>query len=65
MRAFRAAQEFFRATSGFIAFDEVEDVFNDGDRFFGRKSTAQVRKAWINRMLEENPVPTLLVVQLH
>ena len=59
LRAFRAAQSFFAQRRALIAFDEVEDVFNDGDLFFGRKSTAQVRKAWINRMLEENPVPTL------
>ena len=59
LRAFRAAQSFFAQRQALIAFDEVEDVFNDGDSFFGRKSTAQVRKAWVNRMLEENPVPTL------
>lgn len=59
LRAFRAAQSFFTQRRALIAFDEVEDVFSDGDSFFGRKSTAQVRKAWINRMLEENPVPTL------
>jgi len=59
LRAFRAAQSFFAQRQALMAFDEVEDVFNDGDSFFGRKSTAQLRKAWINRMLEENPVPTL------
>ena len=59
LRAFRAAQSFFAQRRALIAFDEVEDVFDDGDSFFGRKSTAQLRKAWINRMLEENPVPTL------
>lgn len=59
LRAFRAAQSFFAQRQALITFDEVEDVFDDGDSFFGRKSTAQVRKAWINRMLEENPVPTL------
>ncbi|MCX9157765.1 ATP-binding protein [Niveibacterium sp. 24ML] len=59
LRAFRAAQSFFAQRLALIAFDEVEDVFNDGDSFFGRKSTAQVRKAWINRILEENAVPTL------
>lgn len=56
LRAFRAAQNFFSSRQALILFDEVEDVFNDG--FWGRKSTAQTRKAWINRMLEENPVPT-------
>ncbi|MCY0854029.1 AAA family ATPase [Cupriavidus sp. D39] len=59
LRAFRAAQSFFGQRRALILFDEVEDVFNDGDGFFGRKSTAQTRKAWINRMLEANPVPTL------
>lgn len=59
LRAFRAAQSFLSQRKALILFDEVEDVFNDGDSFFGRKSTAQTRKAWINRMLEENTVPTL------
>lgn len=59
LRAFRAAQSFFAQQQSLIVFDEAEDVFNDGDFFFGHKSTAQVRKAWINRALEENPVPTL------
>ncbi|GAB1411710.1 MAG: hypothetical protein AMXMBFR31_30650 [Candidatus Desulfobacillus denitrificans] len=59
LRAYRAAQSFLRQQRALILFDEVEDVFNDGNNFFGRKSTAQTRKAWMNRMLEENPVPTL------
>lgn len=59
LRAFRAAQSFFSQRQAVIVFDEAEDVFNDGDSTFGRKSTAQSRKAWINRMLEENSVPTL------
>ena len=59
LRAYRAAQSFFAKQRSLILFDEVQDVFDDGDRFFGRKSTAQTRKAWINRTLEENPVPTI------
>ena len=59
LRAFRAAQSFFAQRRALILFDEVEDVFNDGDSIFGRKSTAQTRKAWLNRTLEENVVPTL------
>ncbi|MBP0635930.1 AAA family ATPase [Cupriavidus sp. AcVe19-6a] len=58
LRAYRAAQSFFSQRRTLILFDEVEDVFNDGDGLFGRKSTAQTRKAWINRTLEANPVPT-------
>lgn len=59
LRAFRAAQSFFSQRHALILFDEVEDVFNDGDSTFGRKSTAQRRKAWLNRTLEQNAVPTL------
>ena len=59
LRAFRAAQSFFAQRTALVVFDEAEDVFNDGDLMFGRKSTAQVRKAWVNRMLEDNPVPTV------
>lgn len=59
LRAFRAAQSFLAQRRALILFDEVEDVFNDGNGIFGRKSTAQTRKAWINRSLEENAVPTL------
>jgi transitional endoplasmic reticulum ATPase len=59
LRAFRAAQSFLGQRRALILFDEAEDVFNDGDRQFGRKSTAQTRKAWINRTLEANRVPTL------
>ena len=59
LRAFRAAQSFFAQRRALILFDEVEDVFDDADGFMGGKSTAQLRKAWVNRTLEENPVPAL------
>lgn len=59
LRAFRVAQSFFAKRQALIVFDEVDDVFNDGFSLFGRKSTAQLHKGWINRTLEENPVPTL------
>jgi transitional endoplasmic reticulum ATPase len=58
LRAFRTAQAFFQNSPTIMLFDEVEDVFNDGNGLYGRKSTAQTRKAWMNRLLEENPAPT-------
>ncbi|QYD70749.1 AAA family ATPase [Paraburkholderia edwinii] len=61
LRAFRAAQSFFRQQQAMILFDEVEDVFNDTSSVFGSKSTGQTHKAWINRILETNSVPTLWV----
>lgn len=58
LRAYRAAQNFLCQRRAILLFDEVEDVFADGDHAFGRKSTAQRRKAWLNRTLEQNKVPT-------
>lgn len=58
LRAYQAAQTLLVKRHALILFDEVEDVFNDGSEVFGRKSTAQMRKAWMNRMLEDAPVPT-------
>ena len=57
LRSFRAAQSFFSLKQALLLFDEVEDIFDDGDDFWGKNSTAQTHKAWINRMLEDNPVP--------
>lgn len=59
LRALQAAQSFFSQRRSLLVFDEVEDVFNDSTPSLGGKSTAQQRKAWINRMLENNPMPTL------
>jgi SpoVK/Ycf46/Vps4 family AAA+-type ATPase len=59
LRAYRAAQSFFDHRRALLLFDEVEDVFGDSAGLFGQKSTAQRRKAWLNRALEQNRVPTL------
>jgi len=59
LRALRAAQTVLTDKRCLLVFDETEDVFADGSGILGKKSTAQTRKAWINRMLEENPVPCL------
>lgn len=59
LRAFRVAQGFFGRRRALIVFDEAEDVFRDQEGMFGRKSIAQTRKAWVNRILGENAIPTL------
>lgn len=59
LRAYRAAQSFFDRRRAMLLFDEVEDVFGDSGIAFGSRSTAQRRKAWLNRTLEQNRVPTL------
>jgi SpoVK/Ycf46/Vps4 family AAA+-type ATPase len=58
LKAYRAAQCFFSKQPAMLLFDEIEDVFDDGADFWGRLSTAHKAKAWINKALEENPVPT-------
>ncbi|MDR0379283.1 MAG: AAA family ATPase [Candidatus Accumulibacter sp.] len=57
LQAFRAAQSILAGQRVMLMFDEAEDVFSDG--CLTQRSTAQQHKAWINRWLEENRVPTL------
>ena len=59
LRAYRAAQNLLAPMRGLLIFDEVEDIFGDGGGAFFVASAAQKHKAWINRSLEENPVPVL------
>lgn len=59
LRAYRMAQSFFGKRRALILFDEVEDVFEDTETGFRNKSTARSRKAWMNRTLEGNVIPTL------
>lgn len=58
LSSFRAAQNFFAVKKSLILFDEVEDIFSDGDY---RNSLAQQHKAWINKTLQANPVPTIWI----
>ena len=39
-------------------FDEIEDVFNNDDKPFRKR---QKNKAWINRILENNVIPTMWI----
>ena len=61
LRAYNASQNFIDTNNSLIAFDEVEDIFDDGVFFLGMRSTAEKHKAWINRILEENKVPTFWI----
>jgi transitional endoplasmic reticulum ATPase len=59
MKAFSAAQNFFARRQAMILFDEVESVF--GRDHYPGMSAALERKAWINRILETNPVPAIWI----
>lgn len=55
MSALRAAQHIFAKQKMLLLFDEVEDVFNTEQRNY------QLNKGWLNRMLEQNAVPTVWI----
>ena len=64
LRAFQAAQNILSNNKVMILFDEIEDVFDCGDPWDlgilpGPVKIRDNPKAWINRKLEENSVPTL------
>lgn len=58
--SYRAAQNFLCQRRAVIVFDEVEDIFGDGNPFTER-SVGQSRKAWMNHMLEENAIPAFWI----
>ncbi len=62
LNSFGAAQCFLRKSKAIVLFDEAEDVFGTNDGLFSLfqpPSAALERKAWINRLLETNPVPAI------
>ncbi|WP_255478955.1 ATP-binding protein [Pantoea sp. ME81] len=60
LRAWRAAQRLFIDERAIILLDEAEDVFVESPGIHN-SSPLPLAKAWINRLLEENVVPTLWV----
>lgn len=61
IRALMLAQACLKHASTLLLFDEVEEVFQGGaDGFFNGDRQAK-RKAWINRQLETNTVPTVWI----
>lgn len=56
LRAYRIAQCFLANTGNLLLFDETEDVFVQNP--FARQ---ELRKGWMNKMLEQNAVPSFWV----
>ncbi len=61
--AYQLSQQILaRQADALILFDEIEDVFNEPFfPFFGIIRRHDRRKAWTNRLLEENPVPAIWI----
>lgn len=60
LRAWRAAQRLFIDEKAIILLDEAEDVFVESPGIHN-SNPLPLAKAWINRLLEENVVPSLWV----
>lgn len=54
--AYRVAQSLLCNSRSMMVFDEMEDVCGE---YGGNRNDARGSKAWFNRMLEDNQVPTL------
>ncbi|NEX23391.1 ATP-binding protein [Thiorhodococcus mannitoliphagus] len=65
LAAYRLAQRMLaRRRDAVVLFDEVEDVFDDGRgllALLGGEPAAGPQKGWMNRILEENPVPAIWI----
>lgn len=59
VRAFRAAQCLFSKLQTLLVFDEVEDIFVGPESHHFGRGGVQKTKGWMNRALEDNPVPAI------
>lgn len=61
-RSFQLAQCFLKGhNDALVLFDEVEDVFVPDDDVSGTSSRRGGNKAWVNQMLETNPVASVWI----
>ena len=58
LEAYKSAQALLSNKDIFLMFDEVEDVLNNDDNPLSKR---QKNKAWINRILENNLIPTVWI----
>jgi SpoVK/Ycf46/Vps4 family AAA+-type ATPase len=61
LKAYKVGQSFFSNNNIILMFDEIEDVVggNDAVSFFAPPK--QLNKGWMNRMLENNPIPSIWI----
>lgn len=55
------AQYLLKGRKALLVFDEIDAIFNDGSAFFGKPTTAEQSKAWVNELLERSQIPTFWV----
>ncbi|WP_457743570.1 AAA family ATPase, partial [Sulfurimonas sp.] len=59
LRAYKTAQALLKNKNIMLVYDEAEDVFDSSSSFFSPKR--QSNKAWINKILESNTIPTIWI----
>jgi SpoVK/Ycf46/Vps4 family AAA+-type ATPase len=61
LKAYKVGQSFFSNENVILMFDEIEDVVGESDLFSPFASPKQQNKGWMNRILENNPIPTIWI----
>ena len=62
LKAYKVSQSLLSNQKTFLMYDEAEDIFESNRGFFALFApNKQKDKAWINRMLESNPIPTIWI----
>ena len=59
LNAFKIAQALLTNHNILLMYDEAEDIFDSNDSFFAPKR--QDNKAWLNKILETNTIPTIWI----
>jgi len=60
LKAYKSAQALLSNKKTLLMYDEAEDIFESGGGFFSPPAR-QKDKAWINRVLETNTIPTIWI----
>ena len=60
LKAYKSAQALLANKKTLLMYDEAEDIFESGGGFFS-PPVRQKDKAWINRVLETNTIPTIWI----
>lgn len=61
LKAYKSAQALLSNESTLLMYDEAEDIFESSGGSFFAPPQRQKDKAWINRILETNAVPTIWI----
>lgn len=61
LKAYKSAQALLSNENTLLMYDEAEDIFESSGGFFFAPPKRQKDKAWINRILESNTIPTIWI----